>query len=484
MQIRLKKPIFPKRMKNYHNYGPPEHKTELVSKTHQEYLSNPDELIEISNKISQYFPQPISDTRLVLMEIDPYKVHAYWNVDESDLAYIQKRLGKSLKDAQLVLRMYDISYIHYDGTNAHSHFDIEIQGLRNNWYIDLWSSAKSYCADLGFRLPRGDFHAIAHSNIIHIPRDSQSPLFEKKGLLVAEYPEDIQKLDDLTGPIEVHSEEISTPSMSMPADECEEAVRNYYEKLLGLNEKKPHIESRAKAVETPMEILHKEQAAPDLAEKEYTPLGFQELFFEEKGHREEMQKLHSLQPPEAQGKEASTPSMDMPTKVSPDLAEKEYTPPGFQELFFEEKGQHKDIQKLDSLQAPPEIQGKEFSPPSIDTPTNECIEAIENYYEKILGLDEKDQEVEDKTEDEVEKQHTLKEVEAEIYIRGRAEPGTTINLGGQPITVGSDGTFSIRHPLSHQAVNSLLGTSLNGQQNNENSKCETKNTKPQRRDQK
>lgn len=443
-------------MKNYHNYEPTEHKMELASKTHQEYLSNPDELIEISNEVSQYFPQPVSDTRLVLMEIDPYKVYAYWNINENDLAHIQKKLGKSLKDAQLVLRMYDISCIYYDGTNAHSHFDMVVQGLRNNWYIDLWSAAKSYCADLGFRLPSDDFHAITHSNIIHTPRDSQSPFFEQKGLLVAEDAVDIQKFDDLNTSIEAHSEKISPPSMSMPDSECVEAIKNYYEKLLGLDEKEPKIESKATTEETPTEVLYKEKAAPDLAEKEYAP-------------------------------------------------------PGLQELFFEEKAQHEEMQKLNGLQTPPEAQGKEVSPPAMDTPMNECMEAIENYYEKILGLDEKDQEAENKAEDEAEKltksvykeeyisthlvgeedslvnnqlsEDTLKEMEAEIYIRGRAKPGTTINLGGQIVTVGSDGTFSVRHPLSHEAVTSLLGTSLNDQRNAENSKCETKDPKLQRRDQ-
>jgi len=359
-------------MKNYHNYRPTEHKTELTSKTHQEYLSNPDELIEISNEVSQYFTQPISDTRLVLMEIDPYKVHAYWNVNENDLAHIQKKLGKSLKDTQLVLRIYDISCIYYDGTNAHSHFDIEIQGLRNNWYIDLWSPAKSYCADLGFRLPSGDFHAITHSNVIHTPPDSQSPIFEKKGLLVAEDFERIRELDDWNTSLEADAEEVSPPSTSMPASECEEAIKDYYEKILGLDEKERKIESKATTEETPMEVLHKEKGAPDRAEKEY----------------------------EAE---------DEKEKLTKSVYEEEYAST---HLVGEKDG----------------LVSSEF------------------------------------TED------ILKEVEAEIYIRGRAKPGTTLNLGGHIIPVQSDGTFSVRYPLSHEGVTSLLGTSPNDKGKAENSK--------------
>lgn len=364
--------MFLKRMKNYHNYGPTEQKTELTSKAHQEYLSNPDELTEISNEVSQYFTQPISDTRLVLMEIDPYRVHAYWNVDENDLAHIQKELGKSLKDAQLVLRIYDISYIYYNGTNAHSHFDIEIQGLRNNWYIDLWSSAKSYCADLGFRLPSGDFHAITHSNVIHAPPDSQSPIFGKKGLLVAEDFERIRELDDWNTPLEADAEEVSPPSTRMPPSECEKAIKDYYEKLLGLHEKERTIESKATAEETPIEAFYKEKVAPGLAEREYEA-------------EDEKKKL---------------------TKS----------------VYKEEYASTHLVGEKDGL--------------------------VNNQLSK----------------------GTLKEVEAEIHIHGRAKPGSTLNLGGQIITVGSDGMFSIRHPLSHEGVTSLLGTSTNDKRKAENSK--------------
>lgn len=427
-------------MNNYHNYGPIESKRERVSKPPKEYVSHPDELIEISDEVSQYFPQSISDTRLVLMEIDPYKAHAYWNINERDLAQIQKELGEWFKDAQLVLRMYDISCIHFDGTNAHSHFDMEVHGLTNNWYIDLWSSGKSYCAELGFRLSNGNFHTIAHSNIIHTPRDSESPVFESKGLLIAEGAEDVQEFDDFSKYIETQQEEISTPSMTASDSECVEAIRDYYGRLLGFDQREMETEGETETVGIPMteympvEAVHKHGVYSDLAEEKYIPSEFQDRSFEQQGHREEMEKVESLHiPPEAKEMEVSRPTMDMPT--------------------------------------------------------NECMEAIESYYEKILGLDGKNQETGVEAADEQEEpteslyeekflsthpteeedsladnqltKETFQEVEAEIYIHGRAKPGTNLNFGGQVIPVEADGTFSVRYPVSHEAVHTLLGTAQN-----------------------
>jgi hypothetical protein len=206
-----------------------------------------------------------------------------------------------------------------------------------------------------------------------------------------------------------------------------------------------------------------------------------------------MQRPESLQiPPEAKEMEVSPPTMDMPAEVYSDLAEKEYIPPESKDLSFEDEGRREEMQRPESLQIPPEAKEMEVSPPTMDMSTNQCMEAIESYYERIVGLDQKDQEIgieaagqegeltesvheeefltahpteeEDSLADNQLTEDTFQEVEAEIYIHGRAKPGTNLNFGGNIIPVEPDGTFSIRYPISHEAVYTLLGTAENGKE--------------------
>jgi hypothetical protein len=112
------------------------------------------------------------------MPVDPYLIHAYWEIADADLLRVQTEMGPSHSTARPVLRIYDITYIDFDGTNAHHLFDIEIDLRPRNWYVHLWSPEKTYCADLGFTIPEGRFFPVVRSNIVHVPRSEPSPRSE------------------------------------------------------------------------------------------------------------------------------------------------------------------------------------------------------------------------------------------------------------------------------------------------------------------
>jgi len=140
-----------------------------------------DELLEQKKQIDTYFPRRPEETTLTLMDVDPYTLHAYWRVRGEDLQEARRRLGADGHE-RLVLRVYDVTYIEFDGTNEHLHFDIAVNGTDNNWYIDLLDGGKSFLADIGLKGPRGEFVTITGSNVAHVPRDGQSPFCERKAL--------------------------------------------------------------------------------------------------------------------------------------------------------------------------------------------------------------------------------------------------------------------------------------------------------------
>jgi hypothetical protein len=129
-------------------------------------------------------PDRYGRTELVLMVVDPSLLFAYWEVTSEGLREAQDALGAGMKGARAVLRFYDISLIHFDGTNAHHTFDIDIGLEARNWYVHLWTAEKSYCADLGFVARTGRFHAITRSNIVHTPRAGVSARDEKRWMRV------------------------------------------------------------------------------------------------------------------------------------------------------------------------------------------------------------------------------------------------------------------------------------------------------------
>ena len=89
--------------------------------------------------------------KVTLLAVDPYLVHVYWDFD----------LAKLPPDTTAaVLRFYDAS----------THFDVDVDLRTRNWYVSLWSPAKTYYADLGAITAAGEFIPLIRSNTIQTPR--------------------------------------------------------------------------------------------------------------------------------------------------------------------------------------------------------------------------------------------------------------------------------------------------------------------------
>jgi len=109
-------------------------------------------------------PWSYGQTELTMMPVDPFSVFAYWDFSRKDWEAVAARRRP------VVLRVYDITMIRFDGTNAHSHFDVPVTLESQNWYVPLWSAEKSLCAELGWLEPNGMFRPIVRSNVIGTPR--------------------------------------------------------------------------------------------------------------------------------------------------------------------------------------------------------------------------------------------------------------------------------------------------------------------------
>jgi len=136
-------------------------------------------------------PEAYGETRLVLLPVHPYLIHAYWEVTPKDLERVRHGLGEGHETAKPVLRFFDITYIEFDGANAHSHFDVEIDLQANNWKVHLWSPEKSYIAELGLKSAAGEYSPVTRSNVAQTPRAWPSAREETRYLILGdEYRDD------------------------------------------------------------------------------------------------------------------------------------------------------------------------------------------------------------------------------------------------------------------------------------------------------
>ena len=111
---------------------------------------------------------------IVLQVRDPWWLHAYWEVCEKTYQRLKNELSRLFESAKKILRIYDVSFINFNGSNAHRYFDIELNHNAQSWYIDTGGPGRSWCVDLGLRLSDGRFITIVRSNIVTTPLDGPS----------------------------------------------------------------------------------------------------------------------------------------------------------------------------------------------------------------------------------------------------------------------------------------------------------------------
>lgn len=118
-------------------------------------------------------PASYDDNRLVLLARDPHWLYAYWDFNATRFSDVHSRLEGN--EHSLVLRVFDVTYLEFNGRNAWNVTDIELAPFATNWYIPVPQAETAYCAEIGYRSHNVQFVALGRSNIVTTPRADLSP---------------------------------------------------------------------------------------------------------------------------------------------------------------------------------------------------------------------------------------------------------------------------------------------------------------------
>ena len=128
-------------------------------------------------------PVNYNQDKIILQVRDPRWLHAYWELKQETIEGLKNKLGNDFFQAKRVLRVYDVSNIIFNGSNANRFFDILINDFANSWYIDTAGPGRSWCVDLGLMLADGRFITIIRSNVVATPLDGASWVTDEEWMI-------------------------------------------------------------------------------------------------------------------------------------------------------------------------------------------------------------------------------------------------------------------------------------------------------------
>ncbi len=131
-------------------------------------------------------PAGYGDDRVVVLPRDPYWLFSYWEISDGLRTAVGRQHGPRVwEEGRLTLRVYDVTDLPFDGTNAHRSWDIGVGGA-SNWYVNVGTPDREWCLDLGLALPDGRFIVLARSNVVRTPADGFSALTDAEWLTLDE----------------------------------------------------------------------------------------------------------------------------------------------------------------------------------------------------------------------------------------------------------------------------------------------------------
>lgn len=124
-------------------------------------------------------------SRVQVVPVSSMEAWASWHVNRRDWDRAAEWLGEDATSASLVLRLWDISAIAFQGANAHRDWDQELQFGERTRLLRLDRSGLSLAVALGVRSARGIFLPLARASLLHLPPDdpSQHPATRRLGIL-------------------------------------------------------------------------------------------------------------------------------------------------------------------------------------------------------------------------------------------------------------------------------------------------------------
>ncbi|MDA8388490.1 MAG: DUF4912 domain-containing protein [Nitrospiraceae bacterium] len=154
-------------------------------------------LREVIWDIGQGYPMPPRGDAIALLMVSPGMGHVAWHVSEQSAADARSAQGGAFAGAPLIARVYDVTDIIFDGTNAHMFFDLGAGKTSGNCYFSVGRQARNYLAEIGLRNNQGMFYPLSRSNTAFFDRDRPSGNYQTAGLFVGSSPGSVFPVENI-----------------------------------------------------------------------------------------------------------------------------------------------------------------------------------------------------------------------------------------------------------------------------------------------
>lgn len=139
---------------------------------------------DIAWEVGHHYPIDYTSDFCALLMVNPQLGQVYWHVSKAAVDAHSRKYDRHFDGSHTIIRIYDVTDILFDGSNAHMFFDVHVNALHGNYYLKVDKPGRNYLAEAGCLLKDGTFHCFARSNTCLFEKDRPSGNFNVDGLFV------------------------------------------------------------------------------------------------------------------------------------------------------------------------------------------------------------------------------------------------------------------------------------------------------------
>ena len=151
-------------------------------------------LREVIWDIGQGYPMPLQGDSIELLMVSPGMGHVIWHVREQSTSEAGRG---AFAGAVLIVRIYDVTDIIFNGSNAHAFFDLPAARASGSYYFAPGRQSRNYIAEIGLRNAQGMFYPVSRSNTAFFDRDRPSGNYQTAGLFVGRVPGSVFPVENI-----------------------------------------------------------------------------------------------------------------------------------------------------------------------------------------------------------------------------------------------------------------------------------------------
>ncbi|MGJ7921373.1 DUF4912 domain-containing protein [Neobacillus sp. LXY-4] len=117
---------------------------------------------------------------LMVSLVSKDKVTVKWSIPTSSSDFVHLYFGHPYSHFRKALRLYDVTYIQFDGSNALEMHEFILKDKQEHWSIKGLKPNRSYCLEYGIKLSETEFFPLIRSKSIQTTEESNGHIEQQR----------------------------------------------------------------------------------------------------------------------------------------------------------------------------------------------------------------------------------------------------------------------------------------------------------------